>query len=214
MLLIGLTGPSGAGKGLFCAALKEFGIESIDADAVYHSLLVPPSPCLDALSREFGRDILTEEGTLNRRKLADIVFSPENAEEKSAKIATLNAITHGYVMARTEEILREHEKNGVKAVIFDAPALYEAGADKRCDLLVTVIASRETRLRRIVERDRLSPADAEKRIRAQHEDEFYTARAHKVFSNDGTEEEFRSAVRTFCKDVLLPRISALHGGVS
>jgi dephospho-CoA kinase len=209
MLVIGLTGPSGAGKGLFCKELKNYGVESIDADAVYHSLLIPPSPCLDALSREFGKQILTEEGTLNRRKLADIVFSPENAEEKSARIATLNTITHGYVMHRIEEILKKHKKNGVKAVILDAPALYEAGADKQCDLIVTVIASRETRLRRIVERDRISPLDAQKRIRAQHPDEFYTARAHKVFFNDGGEEEFQSAVRTYYEDVLLPRISAL-----
>ena len=209
MYLIGLTGPSGAGKGLFCKMLKDYGIESIDADAVYHSLLVPPSPCLDALSREFGEDILSADGTLNRRKLAAIVFSPENEEEKSARIATLNTITHGYVMRRTEEILQKHEENDVKAVIFDAPALYEAGADKQCNLLVTVIASKETRLRRIIERDGLSEEDAEKRIRAQQPDEFYTARAHKVFSNDGTEEEFRSAVRTYYEDVLLPRISAL-----
>ena len=214
MYLIGLTGPSGAGKGLFCKMLKDYGIESIDADAVYHSLLVPPSPCLDALCIEFGKDILSTDGTLNRRKLAAIVFSPENEEEKSARIATLNTITHGYVMRRTEEILRKHEENDVKAVIFDAPALYEAGADKQCNLLVTVIASKETRLRRIIERDGLSEEEAEKRIRAQHPDEFYTTRAHKVFSNDGTEEEFRSAVCTFYHDILLPRISASQGGIS
>ena len=214
MLLIGLTGPSGAGKGLFCKVLKEYGIESIDADAVYHSLLIPPSPCLDALCNTFGKDILNQDQTLNRRRLADIVFSSEDPVKKAEQIATLNSITHGYVMRRTEEILEEHKRNGVTAVIFDAPALYEAGADKRCDLLVTVIATAETRLRRIMERDHLSAADAQKRIRAQHPDEFYTSRAHKVFSNDGTEEEFCKSVQEFCRNVILPRISSSQGGVS
>jgi hypothetical protein len=86
-----------------------------------------------------------------------------------------------------------------RVVRFLRGALYEAGADKRCDLLVTVIATAETRLRRIIERDHLSAEDAQKRIRAQHPDEFYTARAHKVFSNDGTEDEFRKSVQEFCQ---------------
>ena len=86
MLLIGLTGPSGAGKGLFCKVLKEYGIESIDADAVYHSLLIPPSPCLDALCNAFGKDILNQDQTLNRRRLADIVFSSEDPVKKAEQM--------------------------------------------------------------------------------------------------------------------------------
>ena len=87
MLVIGLTGPTGAGKGVVSEIFAAHGIPVIDADAVYHQLLIPPSACLNELVYTFGPQILNPDNTLNRRALGSIVFSDE------AMLLQLNAIT-------------------------------------------------------------------------------------------------------------------------
>ena len=82
MLVIGLTGPSGAGKGLVSQAFASYGSKIIDADAVYHALLLPPSPCLDELTAAFGAHILRPDGRLNRSVLGNMVFSDPRALAK------------------------------------------------------------------------------------------------------------------------------------
>lgn len=208
MLLIGLTGPSGAGKGLFCRILLDrYGIGSIDADAVYHALLVPPSPCLDALCETFGEEILREDGTLDRKKLASIVFSPEDATVRNARIEKLNTITHHFVLDRCDEILKKAARDGKAAMILDAPALFEAGADRRCDLLVAVTADRDVRIARITARDGISEEAAVMRVRSQHDNAFYESRVHAVLRNNGTEEDFTAAVSDFYDTHLKERLS-------
>ncbi len=102
MKIIGLTGPSGAGKGEVGAILRERGIPVIDTDRVYHELLVPPSPCLDALVEAFGCDILASDGALDRAALASLVFA--DTDEAHARHETLNRITHRFVAARASEL--------------------------------------------------------------------------------------------------------------
>ena len=101
MLVIGLTGPSGAGKGEVSRMLLALGIPVIDADEVYHALLVPPSPCLDAIASAFGKQVLRADGTLDRKALSAIVFSD------AAQLQNLNRITHGFVMERIRQELEE-----------------------------------------------------------------------------------------------------------
>ena len=207
MLVIGLTGPSGAGKGLFSRVmLEKYGVRSIDADAVYHDLLVPPSPCLDALVARFGREILRADGTLDRPALARLVFSPENEEERDARIASLNRITHGYVLREIERLLDAEEGCGARCVILDAPALYESGADARCDVVITVTADAETRVGRITARDGISEEAARLRVRGQRDDAFYASRADAVLRNDGTPEEFSRRVAALYESLVLPRL--------
>ncbi|MBQ9784018.1 MAG: dephospho-CoA kinase [Clostridia bacterium] len=182
MLVIGLTGPSGAGKGevarLFCA----HGIPVIDADEVYHRLLVPPSLCLNDLTARFGREILNADGTLCRPRLGSIVFS----DPKS--LSDLNAITHRYVMEKIRESLEAHRRDGARATVIDAPQLFEAGADALCDKIVSVLADRETRVSRIMARDGIDRDRAEKRIDAQKDDAFFCERSDRVIKNDGARE--------------------------
>ena len=207
MLIIGLTGPSGAGKGLFSQIMqKKYGIDSIDADEVYHALLIPPSPCLDQLCERFGKEILSPSGMLDRPTLARIVFSPEDASKREKQINDLNAITHRFVLAEIERLLFEAEKKGVRCVILDAPALYESGADKMCELLVTVTADKDTRVSRITERDGLPEEAARFRIRGQKDDGFYKRRADAVLYNDGTPEEFDRTVSMFYDTYVSPRL--------
>ena len=181
--ILGVTGPTGAGKSLFSDYLAEKGIPVIDADEVYHKLLIPPSPCLDALREAFGDAILLPDGTLDRPALSRIVFHDE------AKLALLNETVLGMVLDKIRGIIRVLERSGAKAVAVDAPTLIESGFHLECDTVVSVLASPETRLGRIMERDGLTKEAAESRVRAQKPDDFYRTHSHFTLINDGSREE-------------------------
>ena len=181
MTVIGLTGPTGSGKSTLCEIASELGIKSIDADKVYHGLLIPPSKCLDEIVKAFGDRILDGNGSLNRPALASIVFE-KGAEER---LSLLNSITHKFVKEEFRRIIADMEKNGDSAVIVDAPTLYESGFDGECDITIAIISDRATRSVRIIERDSLSEDRAEQRLSAQKPDEFFKERADFVILNDG-----------------------------
>ncbi len=190
MLIIGLTGPSGAGKGTVAALFARYGIPSIDTDAVYHALLVPPSLCLNELVEHFGRDILTSNGTLDRAALAEIVFAPGHDDDRH----TLNGITHHHITRQISRKLCEYRSQGYPAVLVDAPQLFESGYHQTCDRVLAVLAPREVRLARIMERDGLSEERAAARLNAQLSDEVYRERSDHLIMNDRTPEALESAV--------------------
>ncbi len=180
MKIIGITGPTGAGKGALCSMLIASGIPCINADEVYHQLLTPPSPCLDALVEHFGADILTDSGCLDRRALASKVFAPNAEEERE----NLNRITHAFVREKMLAMIDELELSGCSSVCLDVPLLFESGFDGMCDLTVAVLAEREKRIERIVSRDRLDRDGAIARAASQPGDEFYTYRADLTVYNN------------------------------
>lgn len=189
MLLIGLTGPSGSGKSRVAEIFSRFGLPVINADEVYHQLLIPPSPCLEELVGRFGSTILTSAGTLNRRELASIVFSDP------ASLAALNSITHRYVM---EEILRRTEqlrREETRAAILDAPQLFEAGANRMCGAVVSVLADKNLRLERILQRDGIDRDAALRRIAAQKSDEFFRSHSDYIIENNHAPEHLIPEVK-------------------
>ena len=202
MLKIGLTGPSGAGKGMVSSLLSPYGIPSIDTDAIYHELLIPPSACLDELVVRFGRSILTSGGTLDRRALAAIVFASGHEAER----ADLNRITHRHILDRVRTICREHDRTGATAVLIDAPVLFESGFDRECDKTLAVLSDRERRLARITERDGLDETAARMRLDAQPDDDFYISRADAAIYNDGVPADMDAPLRALLKEwgVTLP----------
>ena len=187
MKVIGLCGGSGSGKGTVASVFEAFGIPSIDTDAVYHDITSHPSHCLSDLTACFGEQIAVD-GRLDRKKLRDIVFSPPDSAEK---LKLLNSITHKYIIEQTEIIVAAHEKNGVPGVIIDAPLLFEAGLEKRCDLVIAVTAGKDTRISRIMLRDGITFEQAELRISSQLSDERLSDLADIVIVNDGTLEELK-----------------------
>ena len=180
MKVIGLCGGSGSGKGTVSTLFEKFGIHSIDTDAVYHDLTSKRSACLDALVERFGKDILTNDGALDRRALADIVFNGADSQEKRE---ALNKIAHKFVLMRAREILAEYKEAGMPAAIVDAPLLFESGFDKECDVIIAVIADQSTRIERIMKRDGITKEYATARIRAQLSDEYLKERADYVINN-------------------------------
>ena len=200
MIIIGLCGGSGAGKGAIAAAFKSYGVPSIDADAVYRDLTVKGSSLLEELSREFGDDIISSDGSLNRKRLSEKVFSEEG---RRSLLPKLNRITHSAVIAETERRMEDIRLNGAAAVIFDAPQLFESGFDKKCDTVIAVTASREVRIARIIKRDGISRERAEARINAQLTDEFLAEHADFVIVNNGTEADITAVVSEVAKKINL-----------
>ncbi len=189
MLVIGLTGPSGSGKSRIAEIFTDYGLPLIDADRVYHELLAPPSPCLDELADHFGVGILTPNGLLDRRALGRIVFSDPQA------LADLNGIAHRYVMAEIRRRLEQLRRNGTTAAVIDAPQLFEAGADRDCNVIVSVLADKMTRLERIVRRDGIEPEIALQRINAQKSDDFFRTHSDYIIENNDSAERLLPQIR-------------------
>ena len=177
--IIGVTGPSGSGKTMLCKFFEKQNIPAIYADALYHSMLVPPSDCLSAIRRVFGEAVFRTDGTLDRKKLGGIVFSdPE-------KLEILNKTVLSYVIAEIRRIVSDYEKAGHGIVIVDAPTLIESGFDTECAAVIAVLADKNKRIERIWARDGITEGEAEKRASAQKDDTFYVSAADFIFHNDG-----------------------------
>ena len=191
MLIVGLTGPSGAGKGTVASLFAAHGIPSIDTDRVYHDLLVPPSPCLNELTARFGGEILYSDGTLNRGALAAVVFAEGHGDD----LADLNAITHRHILGVVRDALARYQEDGIPAVLVDAPQLFESGFDAECGFILSVLAPYEVRLARIMARDGLDEGRARARLDASHPDSFFTDRSHAVIVNTGERSAMEADVQ-------------------
>ena len=179
MRIIGITGPSGSGKTALTEYLAGKGVPAVDADALYHSMLIPPSECLDAIARAFGNDVLRDDGTLDRQKLSSLVFNSKDA------LALLNATVLPRVIDRIRTLIGEFERDGHKAIVIDAPTLIESGFDKECSTVISVIAESSLRIGRIMARDGIDEQAATQRVQAQKSDEFYTSHSNHVLYNNG-----------------------------
>lgn len=189
MLVIGLTGPSGAGKGEVGRIFSAYGLPVINADEVYHRLLLPPSSCLKELTAEFGGEILTPTGELDRKKLSETVFANPTALQR------LNSIAHRYVMEEIRRQLEQLRRAGTRAAVLDAPQLFEAGADKDCGTVISVLAEKRLRIERIIARDGIDAERAIRRINAQKSDDYFRTHSDYVIENNGSTEHLLPRVR-------------------
>lgn len=193
MLVIGLTGGMGAGKSTVARLLGEHGAHVIDADAVAREVVQPGEPALAAIAEEFGDQVLTDDGALDRGAMADIVFADEE------RLRALETITHPAIRARIAELLLEHEQAeqeepGQRVVVLDHPLLVETGLADDLPVVVVVTAPEDVRVRRLVEGRGVDAADARARMRAQATDEQRLAAATHVVPNDGGTDALRDRV--------------------
>ena len=175
--VIGLTGQTGAGKSTVAKLLEEKGVYNVDADLLARKVVESPE-VIAALCAEFGDDIIVD-GALDRRELARRAFtSPE-------KQAILNSITHPEVTKLAALEIHKAQNEGKKAALIDAALLFESCLPSICNLTVSVVADKETRLERIMNRDGISREDALIRMNAQKDEEFYKEKADIVIFNNG-----------------------------
>lgn len=185
MFVLGLTGPSGAGKSTVAYIFARRGWAVVDADKIARAVVASGSGCLKGLVGAFGSGILLPDGGLDRKALARAAFS--SAED----VRTLDRLTHPYIVAEIRKRLDELEEAGRTLMLLDAPALYESGADELCDGVLAVVSSKSGRIERIMARDGLTEAEAERRFGAQHDDEFYISKAGRVIINDGSVDQLQ-----------------------
>lgn len=196
MKVIGITGPSGAGKTTVLGVLEELGAAVIDCDALYHRLLRESAPMLGELRARFGDAVFDAEGALDRKALGNAVFQDGKALED------LNAITHRYVAAEVDRTLAQAEAEGRKAAAIDAIALIESGVAEKCGVTVAVTAPADTRVKRLMAREGITADYARARVAAQKPDSFYERHCDHVLRNDGAQSDCRQAARELFERLL------------
>jgi dephospho-CoA kinase len=192
--VIGLTGPTGAGKSTVAAALESLGCRVVDADRIAREVVAQPD-CLSALQAEFGADIRNPDGGLNRALLSMRAFSDPG------KTARLNEITHPRILDEVRRLITDGQTGGAKAIVLDAPLLFESEADRLCDASIAVTAPRELRLSRVMRRDSISRILAEARAGAQHDDSYFHERADYIFDGSLPLELIPDAARELLKKI-------------
>jgi len=171
--IIGLTGGIGTGKTLVAEYFKSLGIPVYIADEEARQLMTSDN-IIKALSNEFGKEIL-ENGILNREKLAQLVFN------NPKKLQKLNSIVHPEVKKHFDNWVEKHKN--YPFIVKEAAILFESGSYKYCDTIITVTAPLETRLQRVMKRDKTDRESVLKRIENQWTDEQRIAKSNYVIHN-------------------------------
>ena len=196
MKIIGLTGGIASGKSTVSAYLRQKGIPIIDCDVeARHVFDVGQKAYYDVIA-EFGEEILNEDKTIDRKKLASIVYPDKE------KVKRLNQINHPSVIARTYELLNEYRDAGNDIVVIDAPLLIEAGMNKMADEVWVVYTDIEVQIRRAMKRDNSTYEAVINRMKNQASYEEKIKYADKLINNNGTIEELYQQVDKLLAEVV------------
>jgi dephospho-CoA kinase len=194
---IGLTGGIASGKTTVAGLFSDWGAYVADADLISRHALDPMTSCFEKTVSAFGQGILRPDGTVDRKKVASIVFSDPEA------LHMLNGIIHPYVH---ETILADSAKafdeDPNRLIVWDVPLLFETGYDTECAATVVVTARQNLRIQRIVERDGSTKAAALRRIRTQMPDREKVKRADLVIRNNGSFAELEQRTREVFDELL------------
>ena len=192
MITLGITGRSGCGKSTVTAVFAAHGVPLADADQISREILLPGSPLLPALAERFGGGILTADGTLNRRLLADRAFATPEGK------AALDGLTHPEIVRRIRAAKQAALASGAPLFVLDGAVIVGTAAQAECDRLCVVTAPFETSVSRIMARDGISAEMAARRLNAQTPEETLTAQADYVLRNDTDLARLQAAAAQLC----------------
>lgn len=191
---IGLTGGIATGKSYVANKIREARVPMVDADVLAREVVAPGTPGLAAVRKRFGPDSVRRDGTMDRVRIAQIVF-----KDKRARL-DLEAIIHPAVQKAIDEFFATLPKRTPFAVA-DIPLLYETGREKQFNAVVVVACPRDLQLQRVMERNKLSREDAERRLNAQLPIDKKVEKATYVIRTDGTFEETDRQVADLIKQL-------------
>ena len=183
MLTIGVTGGIGSGKSAVCKILeKTYGATVFYADAVAKKLMVENKALKSKIISTFGADSYFAEGQLNRKYLAEKVFTNEEALKK------LNALVHPAVRRALRREKKKALQNGTPFLVYEAALLFETHGDKECDVVWGVHASKEIRIKRVMQRDNIPQEQVAQRMAKQLSEAEFLRQADAVIWNEEDEE--------------------------
>lgn len=188
-MILGITGNIASGKSTVADFFAEAGARILSADQLAREVVRPDGPVLGQLVQRFGDKILLADGGLDRAALAELVFADPDARRE------LNAITHPAIARLAEQRLQELDRSGADLIVYEAPLLFEAGAEGRVDRVLVVTVAPEVQLRRLMQRDALDESAARQRVAAQMPQAEKVRRADFVIDNSGSREACRRQVR-------------------
>lgn len=176
-MILGITGSIAAGKSTISSMLRDRGAVVISADQLAREAVAPGTPTLGALVKRFGPAILQPDGSLDRARLGDLVFADPAARRD------LERLTHPAIAALAEKRLAQLRHSGATLVVYEAPLLFEAGAEGRVDRVLVVKVDPAVQLQRLMDRDGIDEAAARQRVAAQMPQQEKLARADFVIDN-------------------------------
>lgn len=195
MKIIGLTGGVGSGKSRVLSYLKEtYKAYVCQADHVAWELQRPGTECYQRIIEHFGYSILNEDGTLNRKRLGEIVFSD------SDELLQLNAIMHPAVKEYVRDVIQKERKNGQGFFVLEAALLIEEGYGAICDELWYIYANDQTRVRRLMENRGYSDRRIRDIMASQLSKEAYEKGCDRVIDNSGSFEDTRAQIDKALKE--------------
>lgn len=209
MRIIGLTGGIGTGKSTAAEYLKQNGFGHIDADQIGRDLTIDGSPMLPVLDSIFGPDgeygekdkaILNSDGSLDRKALASIVFTDMRKKLKLDEVMFKAIIAEVDRQLETFRQSAEDCKEGsvtgkISGILIDAPLLFEAGLDEKCDEVLLIVADMDTRIHRVCMRDNATAQEVRDRIVSQMSDEEMRAKSDIIVDNSGDRQQLEERLK-------------------
>ena len=190
-VIVGLTGQSGAGKSTAARMFQDNRFYIVDADKVAREI-TSSTKTAEKLAELFGNSILYDDDTLNRKALANIVFSD------SKKLQVMNELLFPIII---KEIKHQIEWAPNTYVLLDAPQLFESKLNEICNVVVSVVAPREILIQRICNRDKISKDLAEKRLASQLDELFFIDHSTYVIHSDGDYKHLQTRVDSIARDI-------------
>lgn len=163
-MIVGLTGGIVGGKSTVALMFKDLGAKIVDADKLGHSVILPHRPAWEKIARLYGKDILRNDLTIDRKQLSKIVFTNQTLLKK------LNEITHPEIIKLIKKeinLAKNKTDSQEKILIIDAALIYEAKIDRLMDKIVVVYIDEGEQIKRLIKRNNLSKDEALQRIKSQ-----------------------------------------------
>ena len=196
MKVFGLTGNIGSGKSTVAAMLREAGIPVLDADRISREVTAPGGRAYDAVVRAFGREIVRDGGSIDRKRLGEIVFADPGSRER------LERITHPAIFEAMKEAIAGIEREGHRAVVVEATLIHESGRKGLSEAVISVTCDPETAISRLAARDGMSRSQVEARLRAQMDADRKAGASDHVIDNSAGPEETSRQVKKIARILL------------
>ena len=185
---VAVTGGAGSGKSSVCNRLKELGIRVISSDTLAREAVAPGTTAHEKILNYFGKKVVLSDGNLNRQILRRIIVNDNTARR------SLERFIHPEISKLMQRKMAQAEQNGDRVVAVEVPLLFELSMEKQFDLVVVVTADPKLRVKRLMDRDKVSREDAEELLKVQMTDQEKVKRGGFVLSNNGSTDQLMSSV--------------------